>query len=93
MQFKKRRTQKMTSGKATVMEDKKILKEAISERKITQVKLAEKMGVLTSALSMNITRDRMGLDNFKSILNALGYDVAVIDRETGDVRWIVDPEK
>ena len=76
-----------------VLSDKSILKAAIRERGETQVKLASKLGIRQNTLSTNMTRDRMGLDNFRKILNALGYDVAVVDRENGEIRWVVDPEE
>ena len=75
-----------------VMEDKAILKAAIRERGVRQKDLAERMGIQPSSLSMNMTRDRMGLDNFKEILDELGYDVAVIDRGSGEVKWVIDPD-
>lgn len=76
-----------------VLEDKDILRSAIRERNTTQKELGSKIGMSQTALSGNLTRDRMSLDNFKRMLNALDYDVAVIDRETGEVRWVVDPTK
>lgn len=76
-----------------VMDDKAILKEAIKERGMKQKTLAEQLGVAQNALSANMTRDRMGLDNFKKILNVLGYDVVVVDRESGELKWTVDPDR
>ena len=76
-----------------ILEDKAILKEALKERGMTQRALAEKMGMKQNALSMNMTRDRMGLDNFKQVLDALGYAVAVIDKKDGNVRWVVDTDR
>lgn len=72
------------------MEDKKVLKEALKSRGMTQAVLAGKMGVGVSGLSMNMSRDKMGLDNFRKILNALDYDVVVVDRESGEKVWTVD---
>lgn len=72
------------------MEDKKVLKEALRSRGMTQAALANQMGVGVSGLSMNINRDNMGLDNFRKILNALDYDVVVVDRRTGEKVWTVD---
>lgn len=80
-------------NEAEVLRDSMILRRAIEEKGITQTKLAARIGIKQNALSANICRDRMSLDNFKRILNALGYDVAVVDRESGDVRWIVDPDE
>jgi len=75
------------------MEDKKILKAAIAERGITQKVLAERLGCAQNSLSMNITRDRMSLDVFVDVLDALGYDVVVADRKTGKKKWTVTKEK
>lgn len=71
------------------MEDKVILKEAIQKRRTTQRAIAEKMGISQSLLSGNMTRNRMGMDNFRTILNAMDYDVCVVDRRTGKVEWTV----
>lgn len=79
----------MTKEVLREAEDKVILKEAVRTRGTTQAKLAEKIGMRSNALSMNMTRDRMSLDMFRRILNGLGYDVAVMDRETGRLLWKV----
>lgn len=71
------------------MEDKQILFAAMHTRGITQVQLAEKLGIKQSSLSGNMNRTRMGLDVFVKTLNALGYDVVVTDRSTGEKNWKV----
>ena len=71
------------------MEDKRILMEAMHRRGLTQTRLGERIGMKQNALSANMTRDRMGLDNFRKILNGMGYDVAVVDQRTKEVLWIV----
>lgn len=73
-----------------VMEEGEILKTSVKERKITQVELADRLGIRQSSLSGNINRRRMSLEVFSTILNAMGYDVAVVDRETGEVKWKVE---
>ena len=72
-----------------VMEEGKILKDAMKERRIMQVELADKLGVLQSSISGNINRKRMSLEVFSTMLNAMDYDVAVVDRNTGEVMWKV----
>lgn len=72
-----------------VMDDKKILRAALKERKETQKSLANRMGIQQNALSANMSRNRMGLDNFVNILNMLGYDVIVADRNSGEAVWRV----
>lgn len=72
-----------------VMEEGEILKASIKERSITQVELADRLGIRQSSLSGNINRRRMSLEVFSEILNAMDYDVAVVDRETGEVVWKV----
>lgn len=73
-----------------VMEEGEILKASVKERKITQVELADRLGIRQSSLSGNINRRRMSLEVFSTILNAMGYDVTVVDRETGEVKWKVE---
>ena len=76
-----------------VMNGREILRAAMKERGVTQSAVAEQLGEAQHGLSAKITRERMSLDTFRSVLNAVGYDVAVIDRENGEVRWVVDPTK
>lgn len=76
-----------------ILKDKEILRTAMSERGMTQVKLAERIGIGQNAVSATINRDRMSLDGFKRILNAMGYAVAVIDKQSGDVKWVVDSDR
>lgn len=82
----------MKKSNAVHLYDKVILKQAVKERKVTQGHVAEKLGMKSNALSANMKRDRMSLDMFMRILNALDYDVAVIDRQTGEPVWIVEEE-
>ena len=48
--------------------------------------------MLQSSLSMNISREHISLDMFGRILNGMGYAVAVIDKDDGGVRWVVDTD-
>lgn len=75
-----------------ILEDKAILKEAMRERGMTQQKLGERIGMIQTAVSANLKRDRMSLDMFSRLLGGMGYAVAVVDKETGSVRWVVDTE-
>ena len=72
------------------MDSGAILKSAMKERSIVQVDLADKLGVLQSAVSGNINRKRMSLDVFSTMLDAMDFDVAVVDRESGEVMWRVE---
>ena len=74
---------------AVVKEDVMILREAMKARGITQVVLADKLGVLQSSLSGSLNRKRSSMEVFCRLLNAMDYDVAVVDRETGEVVWKV----
>lgn len=80
---------KKANDAVAVMEDRKILFAAMRSRGITQVQLAEKLGIKQSSLSGNMNRTRIGLDVFAKTLNALGYDVVVTDRSTGENVWKV----
>ena len=66
-----------------------ILKEAMKGRGLVQAKLAERVGMLPNGLSGNINRGRISLHMFGRLLDAMGYDVCVKDRETGEVKWKV----
>lgn len=83
----------MKKGQDIIMRDKDILKAAIAERGTSQVKLAKVIGIRQNALSASINRERMSMDSFTRILDELGYAVAVVDKRSGEVCWIVDSEK
>ena len=72
-----------------IMEDKAILKEAMRERNERQTALAGKIGIKQSSLSTALRRDRMSMDVFAEILDAMEYDVVVVDRRTGEPMWQV----
>ena len=83
----------MAVNEVVVLDDKSILRAAMMERSVTQVALSEKLGISQSTLSGNMTRNRMGLDNFKKILDAMDYDVYVVDRRNKEAKWAVDTEE
>ena len=70
-------------------EDKAILRMALKERGTTQVEVADKLGMYQSGLSGLMNRQKMTIYGFSTILNAMDYDLAVVDRETGEVKWKV----
>lgn len=73
--------------------EKEILKAAMRERGMTQIMLADKMGIRQNSLSGNLSRDRMSLGTFGKVLNILGYDVVILDRESGEIAWKLEVEK
>ena len=80
---------KVGKGSIPVMDNGEILRSAMKKREMMQVDLADKLGVFQSSISGNVNRKRMGLDVFSTMLNAMDYDVAVVDRNTGEVMWKV----
>lgn len=82
--------QKAKKVEVPVMEEGAILKASIKERGITQIELADRIGIRQSTLSDNINRRRMSLKVFGEVLNAMEYDIAVMDRSTGEIMWKVD---
>ena len=66
-----------------IMNGTKAIRGVIAERKVRQSDLAVKLCMSHNVLSENINRNRMSLGNFCKILDAMGYDVVVVDRETG----------
>ena len=75
-----------------MMSGKDIIRTAIKGRGVKQRDLAEQLGMLQSSLSMSISREHISLDMFGRILNGMGYAVAVIDKDDGGVRWVVDTD-
>ena len=66
-----------------------ILREAMAKRGMKQAELAEALGIKQPSLSGNFNRTRIGLDVFAKILDAMGYDVVIKDRESGKDLWKV----
>lgn len=66
-----------------------IIRNAMLHRGMVQVDLADKLGMLQSSISGSVNRKRMSLSVFNNMLDAMDFDVAVVDRETGEVMWKV----
>lgn len=64
-----------------------IMKLAQKTRCVTQAELANKIGIRQSSMSGNLNRSRMSLDTFEKVLDALEYDIVVVDRNTGEPMW------
>ena len=69
-----------------------ILKSAKDERGLTLAQLADRMGLKQSAVSGQINRGRVSLDAFENILRVMEYDVVIVDRKSGEVKWLLDSE-
>lgn len=67
--------------------DRMILKKAQKQRNTTQTVLAHQIGVSQNALSQSMNRPRISLGMFAKILDALDYDVMIVNRETGEAEW------
>ena len=71
---------------------REIMRLAPKSKGVTQVTLAGRLGIGQNALSQSVNRSRMSLQNFMRVLNALDYDVVIVDRESGEAKWKVEPE-
>ena len=80
----------MSEKKLPAIQDKALLKLAKTIRGMTLDAMSVKLGMKGSALSQNMSRDRMSLGIFGRILDVLGYDVVIVDRETGEECWKLD---
>ena len=80
---------KVKEEEILVLNEGDAIRSAMKERGMKQIELAEKLGMLQSGLSNSINRKHISVDVFKTILDAMGYDVAVVDRQTGEVKWKV----
>ena len=58
-----------------------IIRHALKDTGTTQAQLGERLGVRQNAISNTLQRPETMLGTFVSIMNALGYDVAVIPRD------------
>lgn len=77
----------MEDKRVPVRFDRDIIKYARKARGTTQDVIAGKLGIKQNALSQGVNRSRMSLWMFSRVLNALDYDVVVVDRETGEPMW------
>lgn len=80
---------KVKEEEILVLNEGDAIRSAMKERGMKQIELAEKLGMLQSGLSNSINRKHISVDAFKAILNAMDYDVAIVDRQTGEVKWKV----
>lgn len=83
----------MMKKEVVVLRDRDILRAAMTKRNTTQKVVAEKMGIAQTALSGNMSRDRISMDKFKAILDAMDYDIYIVDRNTGETEWCVDVDE
>ena len=83
----------MKNSEDVLMTGKEIMRTAVSERGLKQRELAERLGMLQTSLSMSLAREHISLELFSKILSGMGYAVAVIDKDDGEVRWVVDPDQ
>ena len=76
------------------MNEKDIIKEALKSRNITQKMLAEQAGYKRqSSYTSLMSGKSMRVDNFVKLLDALGYDLIVKDRNGSNREnvWKVEP--
>ena len=74
------------------MNEKDIIKTAMSADKITQKELAEALGLCSqqSIGNMLSRKNSMRLDNFVKILNVMGYEVVVRKKLGESEEWKVE---
>ncbi len=61
------------------------IRSALKEKGITQKELAEMLGIKHQTLRSRLYRGSFSVDSAVKILNGLEYDIAIVDRKTGDV--------
>ena len=76
-----------------VLGSKEIMRKAKEESGTTQKALAEKLGMLQTSVSGGFAREHISLELFSKYMDGMGYAVAVIGKQDGAVRWVIDPEK
>ena len=67
-----------------------VIRAAMKDRGMTQTVLAEKIGTAQNSLSNSINRTRMSVQVLKDLLDAMEYDLVVVDRRTGEIMWRID---
>ena len=77
-------------NEVVVLRERDILRAAMNTRHTTQAAVGVKMGLSQTALSQNMSRDRISVEKFKKILDAMDYDVYIVDRTNKEAVWCVD---
>ena len=77
----------MEEKRIPIRVDKDILKLAQKSRHVTQDTIANALKMKRNSLCQNMSRPRMSLGMFAKILDALDYDVTIVNRETGEAEW------
>ena len=85
--------QKRDVEEEIILGSKVILQKAKEESGTTQKALSERLGMLQTSVSAGFAREHISLELFCKYLDGMGYAVAVIKKDTGNVRWVVDPDK
>ena len=67
-----------------VLNEGDAIRKAMKERSVVQVELADRMGMMQSSLSGSLNRKRMSIDFLRSVMRVLDYDIAIIDRGSGE---------
>lgn len=80
----------MDENEISVMTHRGIMQNARQRRKLTQEALANRMDMKRNSLCQNLSRPRISLEMFVRILDAMDYDVVIVDRTTGEITWKVD---
>ena len=70
--------------------ENEVLRAAMKERGLTQTVLAGRIGTAQNSLSNSINRSRMSVMVLKELLDAMEYDLVVVDRTTGEEKWKID---
>ena len=73
--------------------ENEVIRVAMKARGLTQTALAEKVGTAQTSLSNAINRSRMSVQWLKKLLDAMGYDLMVVDRKTGKQCWRIEVQK
>lgn len=77
----------MEETRVPVRADREILKLAQKKRNMTQEMIANSLNMKRNSLCQNMSRQRMSLGMFAKILDAMDYDVMIVNRETGVADW------
>ena len=67
-----------------------VVRAAMKDRGITQTMLAKEVGTSQNSLSNSINRVRMSVQVLKDLLDAMEYDLVVVDRRNGEEKWKID---
>ena len=70
-----------------------VLKALMNDSDKSASEVSQSIGAYRAYVSNKAAKDNVRIETLTTIAAAYGYDLALIDRETGEPRYIIEPPK